>query len=305
MGHFPQQVLQLRAHAKVNLCLSIAYPPHGGYHSLRSIFQELPLHDTLTFSVVAGVSDGALLTAAGTHVDLRCEVEGVSKQDNLIFRAIDEAEAVFAHPLLEAENTLVVEVEKQIPAGGGLGGGSSDAAATLRAYAQIAGIDAHDERLQEVARRLGADVAFFLYGGTALMEGRGDVFACALPSLEAPMVLMGGHAGNSTVDVYRFFDEHPQLELDVDALARALQDETACIEDIAALCGNNMGPAACEADPCIRERLEVARAHPGVLAALVSGSGSTSFAICEDETSADLLASDVADLCGWVRVCRV
>lgn len=300
-----QQALSLRAHAKVNLCLSVAYPPLEGYHSVRSVFQELPLYDELALQVVAGVTDAAVPTAAGTHVELCCDVAGVSTHDNLAFRALDEAEAAFVHPLIAPDDTLIVEVEKRIPAGGGLGGGSSDAAAMLKAYAQVAGIDAGDERLRAVARRLGADVAFFLQGGAALMGGRGDVLEQELPRFEAPLVLMGSDTGNATAQVYRIFDEDPQPPLDADALARALQDDPADIERIARLCGNNLGPAACAADPGIQRRIDFALARPGVFNAMVSGSGATSFAICADLASAEQLAHDVSSLCGWVRVCRV
>lgn len=300
-----QTDLTLRAHAKVNLCLSVAYPPVAGYHQLRSVFQELDLHDILCVSVAAGVSDDSIRTAAGTCVELRCEVEGIEPRDNLIFRALDEAEAAFVHPIIEPEDTLVIEVEKHIPAGGGLGGGSSDAAAMLKAYARFVGIDIHDDRLLEVARRLGADVAFFLHGGAALMGGRGDVFERSLPPLKAPFVLMGGFEGNSTADVYRIFDEDPQPELDADALAETLEEKPQDLERIAMLCGNNLDPAACHIDPMIKKRLEAAREHPGVLAALVSGSGATSFAICESDDAAEQLAQDIAGLCGWVHVCRV
>lgn len=300
-----ERALTLPACAKVNLCLSVGYPPQNGYHPVRSVFQELNLHDVMHFAVVEGFGLKLPQTAAGTHVDLHCDVEGVSTMDNLIFRALDEAEAAFALPIIESEETLVIDVEKRIPAGGGLGGGSSNAAAMLKAYARFTGIDVHDPLLQGVARKIGADVAFFLHGGTALMGERGDVLERELPVMWAPIVLMGSSTGNSTAEVYRIFDENPQPTLDVDSLAVALEETPQDIERIAALCGNNLSLAACEVDPFIQQRIDAALEQPGVLNAFVSGSGATSFAICENEGVAKQLAQAIEPLCGWVSVCCI
>ena len=114
-------------------------------------------------------------------------------------------------------------------------------------------------RLVAVARALGADVAFFLYGGCALMGGRGDVFECPLPPFAAPIVLMGSNDGLSTATVYRAFDDDPVSAPDADALAQALRVATDDTAAIAALCANNLGPAACAADPRIQQRLHAAR----------------------------------------------
>lgn len=295
----------LEARAKVNLCLAISYPPVDGYHPLRSVFQELDLHDIVRIHIEPGVAAQALQTQAGTHVLLTCDVDGLDPHDNLVFRAVDAAEQACGHAAAASDATLVVEVEKHIPAGGGLGGGSSDAAAMLKAYAQLASIPVHDERLVAVARALGADVAFFLYGGCALMGGRGDVFECSLTPFAVPIVLMGSNDGLSTATVYCAFDDDPVSAPDADALAQALRVATGDTAAIAALCANNLGPAACAADPRIQRRLHAAHEHPDVLNALVSGSGSTSFAICADEAGAQRFAHDIAPVCDWVRICRV
>lgn len=295
----------LEARAKVNLCLAISYPPVDGYHPLRSVFQELDLHDVVRVHIEPGVASQALQTQAGTHVLLTCDVDGLDPRDNLVFRAVDAAEQVCGPAAAASDATVVIEIEKHIPAGGGLGGGSSDAAAMLKAYAQLTDISVHDERLVTVARALGADVAFFLYGGCALMGGRGDVFECALPPLAAPIVLMGSNDGLSTAMVYHVFDDGPAPAPDADALAQALRLATDDTAAIAALCANNLGPAACVADPRIQQRLHTAHEHPDVLNALVSGSGSTSFAICADEAGAQRFAHDIAPVCDWVRICRV
>ncbi len=305
MGTPHSQALTLEAHAKVNLCLAISFPPRDGYHEARSVFQELDLHDIVRVRVEQDIAQNALTTHAGTHVVLDCVVDGLDPYDNLVFRAIDMAEQACGLAVAPSDTTLVIEVEKRIPAGGGLGGGSSDAAAALKTYAQLVGIDALDERIVTVARMLGADVAFFLRGKTALMGGRGDVFERALPPLAAPIVLMGGDDGLSTAAIYRAFDDDPVPAPDADTLAHALCEVPDDLARLASLCANNLGPAACAADLRIQERIDRALAHPDVLTALVSGSGSTSFAICGSEEGAQHFAHDIAPVCDWVRVCRV
>lgn len=305
MGALHPQALTFEAHAKVNLCLAISYPPHDGYHGARSVFQELDLHDVVHVQAKQSLAQNALITQAGTHVVLDCAVEGLDPRDNLVFRAIDVAEQVCECPVVASGMALVIEIEKRIPAGGGLGGGSSDAAAMLKAYAQLTGIDVLDERIVAVARMLGADVAFFLHGKTALMGGRGDIFERALPPLAAPIVLMGSGDGLSTATVYHTFDENPVPVPDADELARALHETPDDLTHLASLCANNLGPAACTTDPRIQHRIDRALAHPDVLGALVSGSGSTSFAICPDETAAQRFAHDIAPVCDWVHVCGI
>ena len=305
MGISRSRALTFEAHAKVNQCHAIAYPPYDGNHGARSVFQELDLHDVVRVRVERDVMSQALRTQAGTPVALDCAVDGLDPRDNLVFRVIDRAEQSCGAMAVAPDATLVIEVEKHIPAGGGLGGGSSDAAAALKAYAQLVGIDGLDERIVAVARLLGADVAFFLHGRTALMGGRGDVFERSLPPLTAPIVLMGSNDGLSTAAVYRAFDEDPVPAPDADALARALEEAPGDLERITALCANNLGPVACAADPRIQRRIDAALAHPDVLAALVSGSGSTSFAICADEAAAQRFAHDIAPVCDWVRVCGI
>lgn len=296
----PRPSIQLNALAKVNLCLAVHFPPHDGYHRVDSVFQELDFGDVVRVHLDEREAD--LASSMGTRIALECAVPGLRPQDNLVFRAIDEAEQACGIPAAPAGLTLAIEVDKRIPAGGGLGGGSSDAAAALKAYAQFAGIDAHDERLVSVARGLGADVAFFLYGGCALMSGRGDVFERSLPRLGLPVVLMGDAQGMPTAAIYQAFDAAPPPLPDADALAEALE-ASASPERLAALCANNLGPVACACNERLQKRLDAAREHPDALNALVSGSGSTSFAICPDDEAAARFSEDVKPLCDWVRIC--
>jgi len=293
--------MTVNAPAKVNLCLAVEYPPQDGYHALTSVFQELDLYDTLEFRLGALASDKACLTQAGTPVLLDCGPIDVPVQDNLIFRAVDAAEQACGVPMT-AEGAVEIRVEKRIPAGGGLGGGSSDAAAALKAYAQVTGLDPLDERLTAVARDLGADVAFFLYGGAALMDGRGDTLVRRLPSFPLPIVLMGEDEGISTAKIYHDFDANPPAPGDAFALAEAMEADDAGAELLARLCTNNLEPAACAALPRLGERVKRARRSQHALNALVTGSGATSYAICPDLESACAFEAEIAPHCAWTHV---
>ena len=369
------------AHAKVNLCLAVQYPPVDGYHKLDSIFQELSLCDILRFEFTecdggecagkvrvnedagetgkgkdcehegtgcedgdGGVGsacevadsetdDGAFWqhasTAAGTHVALNCAGIGETPiEKNLIFKAIDLMERAHGKALCDfldcgnedgedisvncRELELRIDVEKHIPAGGGLGGGSSDAAACIRAFSKFAKLDILCEKNLEVARGLGADVAFFLYGGCALMNNRGDVLVKRLPSFPLKIVLMGSCGHCNTGEVYSRFDSSPLPAADAQSLADAIEsyesaDSSPIAKSLAAYflanqCANNLQEAAFETLPILRERISAACEHEAVLNALVTGSGATSYAICANAELAQEFAKDAKDFCDWVEV---
>ena len=293
----------MRAPAKVNLCLSVHYPPERGYHALDSVFQTLDVCDTLEFETCPVDSGESLTeTSMGTPVALDCGPIDIPTSDNLIFKAIDLVEQACDVPSAFAGQMVRIVVDKRIPAGGGLGGGSSDAAAVLKAYARLQGLNPLGEDVLGVARKLGADVAFFLYGGAALMTGRGDELQRCLPPFPLPLVLMGDAQGNSTAAVYADFDGAPAPAFDSFALAAAMEASDVAPETLASLCGNNLEPAACRVGAALAQRIERAKKDPAVLNALVTGSGATSFAICADERSAQEFAVRARQFSDWVCV---
>ncbi len=151
----PRRV-RLRALAKINLSLKVLGKRSDGYHELRTIFQTISLADRLQVEFTPG---------RGTEIGLASNVE---IPNNLVVRA--------ARLLMERtkmRGAVSVVLEKRIPAGAGLGGGSSDAAAVLLALPVLAGVNLELDELAELAGELGSDVPFFLYGGTALGLGRG------------------------------------------------------------------------------------------------------------------------------------
>ncbi len=154
--------LELLAPAKLNLTLEVLGRRDDGYHEIASIMQTIDLADRVRVEAAPGLE----LTLTGPR-QLGVPVEGPR---NLAYRA---AQALLAETG-RSELGARIELEKRIPAGMGLGGGSTDAAAVLRGLNRLWGLDLGDAALGRVAASVGSDVAFFLHGGTALVTGRGE-----------------------------------------------------------------------------------------------------------------------------------
>jgi len=154
--------VRIPAYAKINLRLDVLGKRADGFHELRTIFQSISLHDELRLR--ASRQPGIALTILGNETLLREPVER-----NLVYRAVNALRRE-----LKIRGGVEIELKKKIPAGRGLGGGSSDAAAALLGYLRLTGKKMRAARLLEIAASLGADVPFFLLGGRALGANKGD-----------------------------------------------------------------------------------------------------------------------------------
>lgn len=176
------------AYAKINLTLDVLGKRDDGYHALASIMQSLALHDTLRISVNMS---GALT--------LFCDDPALHSEENLALRAAQVLKAEMGNERLGA----AIELRKGVPVQAGLGGGSSDAAAVLNALNAQWSAGYTMDRLEELGARLGSDVPFFIRGGTALIEGRGEVVT-PLPDAEPLWILLAKpRTGLSTATVFR------------------------------------------------------------------------------------------------------
>jgi 4-diphosphocytidyl-2-C-methyl-D-erythritol kinase len=268
--------LTITAPAKVNLFLGIGAVRPDGHHDLKSIFQTLELHDTVH------------LTPAD-DLTLTCDEDlGIPAEHNLAFCAARAFSEVF-----EVDVLIDIAIEKRVPPGAGLAGGSSDAAAVLTGLAHWANLQLDDARLHRVARSLGADVPFFLYGGAALMHGRGDELVRHLPNVRFDVALIKPDVPVSTAAAYRAFDADPQPLGDLRGVADALRVGPDVVA-LGASLSNNMTTASVSLVPEVGEALEWMKAQDGVLGALVAGSGSSVFAVCGDAACAQRIAADAA-----------
>ena len=148
---------RVRAYAKINPNLEVLHRRPDGYHEIRTIFQTISLHDIVVISFTPG---------GRTRVTTASEPE---IPDNLVTRAAEMALDRF-----KTRGQVEISLRKRVPMGGGLGGGSSDAAAVLLALSVLTGRDVTPETLHDIAAALGSDVPFFLCGGCALGLGRGE-----------------------------------------------------------------------------------------------------------------------------------
>ena len=186
--------IAVRAHAKINLNLEVTGVRPDGYHLLKTVFQSLALHDLLTFEAQDGPFELSC-TPAVVPVD----------ETNLVWKA---AAAVWRCAGRTGTPAGVRgRIIKRIPAQGGLGGGSADAAATLVALDALWQTQLDADRLGGLAADLGADVPFFLCGGAALGLGRGDEIHPLEDMPTRALVLVFPPFGVSTPEAFRWYDE--------------------------------------------------------------------------------------------------
>lgn len=198
--------LTLPAVAKLNLFLHITGRRDDGYHNLQTLFQMLDVGDTLHFSA-----------NNSNKVTLVCDEASLVGEDNLIYKA-----AMLLKPFAAAEAGCHIVLEKNLPMGGGLGGGSSDAATTLHALNKLWQLNLSTSALAELGLTLGADVPVFVHGRTAFAEGVGEhLQPVSLPEKTYLVVTPDCHI--STAEIFR----HSALKRDTPAitLEQLLQSE--------------------------------------------------------------------------------
>lgn len=289
--------LRIAAPAKVNLFLGIGERRADGYHDALSIMHSLALHDVLWMRrepvEEAGGSEGSPIVDITMRSAAGLPEVSVSSDENLAVRAV---KMLAQETGRGAGERIAMHLEKAIPAQAGLGGGSSDAAAALVGACSFWGLRSDDAAVVRVARRLGADVAFFLYGGCAALSGVGDEFHHRLEPMRSSVALIKPAGGVSTAAAYRLFDENPAF-VDQQRYDRAFAAKRA--DDVPLT--NNLVPAAEQLLPELVEIREWAEKKPGVNAVLLSGSGSATFACCESFASATSLVSAARARGWWAR----
>lgn len=183
-----QTTAVIKCFAKINLYLDVICKRPDGYHNIETIFQTISICDALKLELIP------------SGIEVICNDPAVPEdKSNLACRAFLEIKKATAY-----EGGIKIEIEKNIPPGSGLGGGSSNAAATLVALNQMLGAGLSGEQLHDIARDLGADVPFFLTGGLAAAWGIGDR-AISLPPLQESFVVVAvpRNLAVSTADAYR------------------------------------------------------------------------------------------------------
>jgi len=259
--------LSLLAPAKVNLFLEVLGKRPDGYHDLATLMVAVSLYDRLDFQG----DDAGRLTLICDDVHLSCG------SDNLVLRA---AERLRRH--VNQSLGARIHLEKRIPMQAGLAGGSSDAATTLKGLNELWGLSLPDEELARLGSEVGSDVPFFFAPGAAWCTGRGEKVEPLTPSRPLDFVLASPGVGLSTAEVFRRV-RLPEQPVDGSGLRRAI--ERGDVEEIGRRLHNRLQAPAEELAPAVRDVYERLRAtNPA--GCLMTGSGSTVFALCRDRAEA-------------------
>jgi 4-diphosphocytidyl-2-C-methyl-D-erythritol kinase len=264
--------IRLRAFAKVNLRLEILGRRADGYHELRTVFQTITLHDTLELS-----------TQRSSRIDFSIEgnesLAAESAKGNLVYRAIEAARRE-----LRWRKGIRAHLVKRIPVGRGLGGGSSDAAAALVGMMRLARKEIPAARLIEIGSALGADVPFFLFGGTALGIGRGDEIYPLPDAPRSSVLVVSPHdVAVRTADAYKWLAAKPLTSARPQLTKRRT---TPKLSSFCALCWSAQGAAlANDFEVAVFPRYPRLRSikrellRHGAEEATLAGSGSAVFAL--------------------------
>ncbi|MEZ0244756.1 MAG: 4-(cytidine 5'-diphospho)-2-C-methyl-D-erythritol kinase [Sphingomonas sp.] len=243
------------APAKLNLALHVRARREDGFHEIETLFAFVEAGDELR--VVA--ADAPLLTLSGPFAG-----ELAGEGDNLVCRAAVAFKAAFGG------GDYAIELVKNLPVASGLGGGSADAAATLRVLARLNDIPLDDPKLIACALALGSDVPACLFGQTAIGRGRGEQLEAIDGAPGVPVLLVNPLVPVSTAAVFKAWDGIDLGGLPEGRIGAIVHDGR-----------NDLEPAARAIAPEIDEVLQVLADQPGALLARMSGSGATCFALFE------------------------
>jgi 4-diphosphocytidyl-2-C-methyl-D-erythritol kinase len=278
--------LILPAFAKINLDLRVLGVRSDGFHDLRTVFQSLAVHDVLTFTRRPGAfaieSDDPALP-----VDRR----------NLIWKAASLLWRTVGRGRGDAPTGVHVGLRKRVPTAAGLGGGSADAAMTLLALSRLWGLDVDAPTVSRLAARIGADVPFFLVGGTALGLGRGDDIYPLVDLPRTYVVVVRPRFGVATGDAYAWYDNEPRRH----GREPLLRQMPTAWPDWARSMRNDLEPAVTRHHPTIA-RIKAALLDAGATFAAMSGSGSAVFGLFQRADAARRCSSDLARP-GWQVLC--
>ncbi len=263
------------APAKINLTLRVGPPRHDGYHPLDSLVVFADWGDTVSAEPASGLSLSLTGEGAETLKD---------EPHNLVLKAAWALRAVVEKPELGARLTL----DKRLPAAAGLGGGSADAAATLRLLNRLWDLGLDTRQLADIASAVGADVPACVHSRPLRMRGTGERIEPLIAWPDLPAVILHPGEALSTASVFRAYDETgPQA---IEPGGRAVAGTVDVAVAVMAAGANDLEPPARRLAPVISEALHALEAVKGARIARMSGSGASCFAILDDAEAATAAA---------------
>ncbi|MGB8509708.1 MAG: 4-(cytidine 5'-diphospho)-2-C-methyl-D-erythritol kinase [Pyrinomonadaceae bacterium] len=276
-----QTKFTLPAFAKINLTLRVLGRRADHYHEIQTVFQTISLHDSLTFEPLTD-----------ERFELTCsDLEIPTDESNLVRRA-----ATALRERFRVCRGARVELCKRIPAGGGLGGGSSDAAVALLGLTRLWKIRASKSELADIGAGLGADVPYFFTGGTALGTGTGTIVTPLEDALRRHLVVIAPRVKVSTADAYEALKSPALTKADSPVMLPISRTEPEFSGSLHEVVHNDFERVIFELYPEIESASE-ALLRLGARRAMLSGSGSSVFGIFDDfveaEKARDALASEI------------
>ena len=270
-----KNVISLKAPAKVNLFLEILGKRDDGFHEIETIMQEIDLADSLQFEE----------TQEG--VTLECNDKNIpANQDNLVCKA--------ANLILEEcgiKKGVLINLEKNIPVGAGLGGGSSDAATTLKALNSLWKVGLNNEELMEFAAKLGSDIPFFINGKTALCRGRGELITPVEVRNRMDYIILFPRVHISTETIYKNLKiDLTKKRKDVSFFLDALKYSE--VASISKLLFNRLEEIIFATYPDLLQVKSTLESF-GFCGLSISGSGSAFFGLCNDRHQAEVIKSKI------------
>ena len=271
--------------AKINLSLDVTGKKENGYHTLDSIFQTVSVYDRLEITLTEQKG-----------IALECDKQEIPCDErNLAYRA---GEAFLKESNIQTG--MHIRLEKHIPSGAGMGGGSADAAGVLYGLNVLTEKHYSNQKLREIGVALGADVPFLLLGGTAHAKGIGEELTPLKPLPELPLVIVKGTESISTPEAYQKIDslenpEHPDIKTMLNAINR---------RDISLLCQSckNLFESAVDCAEVVQA--EQALIEHGAQCAVMTGSGSAVFGIFKNQESAEACAEVLKEKFEFVQACK-
>lgn len=262
--------MELKALAKINLGLDVVRKREDGYHEVRMIMQTINVYDRLTFTVE---------DMPGIRIQTN-EASVPSDESNLVYKA-----AFLLMDEFEIKKGLSIYLEKNIPVAAGMAGGSSDAAAAMKAVNELFALGLSEQELKERGVKIGADVPYCIMGGTALAEGIGEVLSPLAPMPDCHILIAKPPVGVSTAFVYgnlraNELEHHP----DIDGMIQSLKDGS--IDSLCAQMENVLETVTVPAYPVISD-IKMLMLECGAKGAMMSGSGPTVFGIFTDKKCAE------------------
>ncbi|MEW6027221.1 MAG: 4-(cytidine 5'-diphospho)-2-C-methyl-D-erythritol kinase [Planctomycetota bacterium] len=267
--------LEILSPAKINLYLEVLGRRKDGFHEIESVMQTVSLFDTLhLFPLKSGIK---VLT---DHPELS------GGRSNLVYRAADLIKKEYG-----VRKGVRIVLQKRIPIGGGLGGGSSNAAAVLLGLNRLWNLELSSEEMSILGAGLGSDVPFFIYGGTALVKGRGEIVLPLPVSAKFHYLLLKPPIAIPTKNIYKnikFYLTKPHPDGILPLINKLLQKQ-AGYKKVQELLHNRLKDVAMKQYPVLRDTYQSFR-KISAQKILLSGSGSTIFKLCSCRKEAENLA---------------